>query len=264
MKEIIRPLGHEYEDSKELERAEYYPVRLLIYGKPGTGQSAVAEELARRSGIKPYRAGQENRARVREETGEEIIGHHPIGPEGNISLDQEVRREILDANDNDKVIVDAKLSNIIAREIEEGALKNGEESPEFIGILFVAKAEVRYSRIREREIKKRMKKTKLSRAQIEKLPEFSLKAIKNATLERERGNQAEWELHHPQIAGIDIFNPANKDNNGRKIFDFHVNTTKLSIMEAADLVEAILKSRYMEMQKRKAKELPQSVVIFEA
>lgn len=250
--------------SPEIPRSEYYPTRLLIYGKPGTGQSAIAEELARRSRINLYRAGKENRDRVREETGEEIIGHHPVSPEENISLDQEIRREILDANDNDKVIVDAKLSNIIAREIEEDALKNAEESPEFIGILFVAKADVRYSRIREREIKKRMKKTKHSRSQIEKLPEFLLKTIKNATLERERGNQTEWELHHPQIVGIDIFNPANKDNNGRKIFDFYVNTTKLSIVEAADLVETILKSRYMEMQKRKTKDLPQNGVIFQA
>lgn len=239
--------------SLEIPRTEFYPVRLAIYGRPGTGQSALAEELERRSGIQLHRAGMNRREKVREETGEEIIGHHPAGVEGNRNIDDEVKREFLEATEDNKVIIDAKLSNIIGREL----------GVEFTGILVVARADVRYKRIQNRQIQKHMEETGLSRKEAEKLPQFSLKAIKSATLEREEGNKREWKRNHPQIGKIDIFNPGNKDNKGNPIFHFYINTTRMAIEESADLVEAILFSKYQDKQKRQQEEvLPQSGVIF--
>lgn len=249
--ELIQQL-HENFRNTEIERYKYYPTRLLIYGRPGTGQSAIAEELSKRSKIKLYRAGGIKREELRQVTGAEIIGYHHFEKEEDSQIDTEIAREILQATKDEKVIIDAKLSNVIFREIAKKIAKNKGEKLEGIGILIVAKAEVRFKRIRQREIKKYMEKTGVSFEEAQKRPEFSPRSIHLKTLEREQGDLNRWRINHPQLRGIDPFNTANKDNQGHKIFDFHINTTDLSVTQGADLIEAILLTKYKTMEKKKA------------
>jgi cytidylate kinase len=241
--ELLHQLKENLHNTETL-RTEYYPIALMIYGRPGTGQSAIAEELSKRSGIKLYRAGGIKRDEIRSQTGQEIIGKLNLSEDEDRRIDQEIKREIKEATASGKVIIDAKLSNVIFREMIRDAKKTGQRRPKGIGVLIVAQTETRMKRIRLREIKKYVKTTGIPFEQAEKDPQFSLQTIHKKTMERERGDLERWRKIHPQLANIDPFNTVNKDNFGNKIFDFHINTTELTVERGADIIEAVLLTKY--------------------
>lgn len=222
-----------------------------IVGKAGTGKTSTARILADLYGIPKERivlTGQFFR---------QITGGSSGFMERHLSVDEQLdemqRQLILGASPQNPFILEGRLAGVIAR--EEYDKNPSLRVPSF---LFVAPAETRMRRLlgrtleeRDKEIGKLQTKAETApspeivaelfeRITALKLQDINLKTVKQNERDREVGDLEQWRQLHPQLEGVDLFNPANRDTKGRKIYDFVINTGRLSKAEVAVEVHRIL------------------------
>lgn len=229
-----------------------------IVGKAGTGKTSAARMLAELYGIPKDRiifTGQLFR---------QITGGSSGFMQRPLSVDERIdnmqRDYILTASPANPVIIEGRLAGVIAREEHD---RHPElRAPSF---LFVAPTEIRMRRLLERTLEERDKEIeRLQEEQEEvesaltsnaspeivvqlyeritalKMQDINLKTVKQNEGDREIGDLGQWRQLHPQLEGVDLFNPANRDANGRKIYDFVISTGRLSKLEVALEVHRIL------------------------
>ena len=92
--------------------------------------------------------------------------------------------------------------------------------------------------------------------------------ILRETQEREKRDLKQWAKAYPEIAGIDVFNPAALVSIGRKkisLYDIKVSTTKRKPRQSADfLADKLVETGFAERVEPEAKSLPQSGDVFPA
>ena len=67
---------------------------------------------------------------------------------------------------------------------------------------------------------------------------------------REMKDLARWRKIHRQLRGVDPFNPANRDSNGRKIYDYVIPTGTMTVDEVAEHINGLLFSKGLATRER--------------
>lgn len=230
--ETLSPFGGvitEFQRAKELAGR---PVRIItISGRAGTGKTTTGEMLAKR--IEDFTGKEVLYIKVgrdlRKKSGQAVIGNVPFDDQTIDKAQKELIKNTLSKQESPTVILEGWMSGVDAGEVIEETKETSTieqqdpQKPIILRWLFVAKSKVRYARVFKRE-----RKTD---------PNLTYNAVKNLTIQREEGNKARWDLVHKQIKGVDAFSPINKDNQGKSIYDYIINTT---IVPAEEAVEAML------------------------
>lgn len=254
----------EIETSRERQYEIDFDV-ITISGRSGTGKTHTGKLLSEMYDIPFIKVGDDFfRKKLREETGEEILGFMERDEKHDKNVDEEQKQLVKDAILNkNPIILEGRLAGLLASEVLREMKATETQRRRVVRILTTAKNDIRFHRIRERTIKDEMEKTGLSREEIKKNPSLNIEEIKNSTIQRERDDLARWKAIHPELRGIDPFNPANKDNKKRPIYSFSQNTSYLSVAEVKHVIHSVLLSGGL-VKEIKQPELPQSGVIFKA
>ncbi len=215
---------------KNPEKYAIYFGGLTISGRSGTGKTKLAEDLQRELNVPHfYKTGELFRQIIEEQLGEEVIGYQ----ERNLNLDRELdtkQRQLLkNASAANPLILEGRLAGFITNQLRNEAEMDQNEKPNIVTILLTAKSEERYRRILKRQ---RLQDPSLTFHKIQKL-----------TREREKTDRVQWEKLHPELEGIDIFNPANKLANGEPMYDLIVNTNHQTTRKVLQEVLTELKKR---------------------
>jgi len=201
---------------------------ITISGKPGSGNTVLAQGLAKRYGVKLIPIGQMYRKNI-EETNIPVIDYtkRPIKRDEKIDKMQAIviKRAIETAGQ--PIIIESKLAGVIATEVMSQTDAGQIALSPVIRILVTAEEEVRSKRIHKREK--------------EKHPNFKAtqEEIKDKTTNRWKKDLARYRLIHPQLANIDPWDPKNAD----KFYDFVIDTTNLSPKETVQKVHDFLQNR---------------------
>lgn len=198
---------------------------LTISGPPGSGTSVASEGLAALYKIdKPvFHAGEMMRENERARTGKEIIGGHARDVQEDVTLDEWIKDEILHSSIEGPVIVEAHLGGWVAKKTAD---EFSELLPPVFKVLLTASSQERARRIQQREAQKGLI--------------ISVEEIKRLTRGRERKNKEAWRKAHPELKGIDPHSKENVDEKGEPIYDLIVDTTKLSIEQVVERINAAL------------------------
>jgi cytidylate kinase len=223
-------IGRELLKTPEKEWRTRFGV-IVISGRPGSGTSSVAKDLAAKYGISEDNlttVGNIMRRYNRELTGGEILG--PMNE--NIrtrSIDEELDQITTDAINNASKekpkIIEAQLGGYMAKKAIDTALdKNGELGAPVIKILFWARTEECIKRIQKRELAKN--------------PEYhlTLKEIKRLTLDRQSSDLRKWREAHPELEGVNPLILDAKDENGEPIYDESIDTSDITQEQAVDRI----------------------------
>lgn len=188
---------------------------ITISGRAGTGKTSLAERLAELYQVNPSRHVHTGQL-FRQILGD-IVGFKDRPLYIDEQLDAMQAKLIKSANSRNPFILEGRLAGIIATEIQERARVKGKPFPSVVRILLVAEDEVRIQRIHRR--------------QLEKNPNLTLEEVQQATQKRELLDKQRWDELHPQLQGVSLFSPANRDKHGNKIYDIVADNTNLTLDE---------------------------------
>ena len=249
---------------------------ITISGRSGTGKTVAMELLAQKYGIKTERKRKTGEI-IREITQARRTsrGFMERSEEVDERVDSEQKQIIESASVDNPFILEGRLAGFLAA-----------ENPNVVKVLFVAKSEIRMRRIFKRALEDRDEEIghlqkdleaaygknadpsvisyfleTLSAVQEE---EITLETVKKKEQERERGDLVRWRKTHPALSEVDPFNPANRDSNGRHIYNFVVNTNQLSAEQVVNQInKALIEEGFLETR-HEEDIFPKNAVVFQS
>ncbi len=243
MKEIESNYKPSEEGLKSKERLVVRFSGITISGRSGTGKTVSAEDLADLYSI-PHERNIKTGQLMRKITGSGQIstGFMERDMEIDKKLDKMQREIILNSSPKNPFVLEGRLAGLIA---SEEKLKN--PNLNVVSILFVAPSEIRIKRIFKRHVEDSKEKILILEADLnnallsmaspehissiltdlneeKKKAGMTLNDVGAQEKEREEKDLARWRKLYPRLGGIDPFNPANMDKQGKPIYDLIVNT----------------------------------------
>ena len=203
-------------ESPLAKETEGKPVTVItIGGRGGTGKTATLHAFARLieeytgKNVDVFKVGEELvRKPLREATGEEVLGAEDTPLEKDRAIEAIMAERIRNATPDRILLMEGWTAALNAQEVINQAIQNGETPPVVVSFLLTAKYRTRMPRIAKRQ------GVSKHRAEI-------------ATRAREKANYGRFEKLYPRIQGRDMFNPANKDNQGRPIYTAIIGTNEI-------------------------------------
>lgn len=196
-----------------------------LCAKAGAGSSTLGENLKTRFESEGYEVlllhgGSGLRRESIEKTGEDFTGFY----ERPIEKDKEIETltaRLLVENQHPGMIVilDSRLGAWVSRKLQDA---NVQMSAKVQNILLTARADIRYGRVYQREIKKGKKTT--------------YRTVVNDTRSRDTEDMKNFQTAYPELKGIDVLSRRNKDENGNPLYQRVINTshkTEAQITEEA-------------------------------
>lgn len=261
---------------------------VTISGRSGTGKTVTAEGLAELYSI-PEERNKKTGQLMREitESGQESQGFIDRAEYVDKKLDRMQRELIRNSTPENPLLLEGRLAGVIANEERR-------KNPELIiaSLLFVAPSAIRMERILKRHLEDN---PELQRLKIEldnalksdatpelvasilhdiKSREINLKTVKDQEKEREQKDLARWRKHHPQLEGIDPFDPSyvvleskskitgrTRERGEREFYDFIIHTGDLSVEATVRQINSLLIRKKL-VEKIKRQNFPQSGDIF--
>ena len=243
---------------------------LTVSGKSGTGKTSAMEILGDLYRIHPKRMFKGGET-MREKT--DVYARR--AKKHDIDIDQSQREFIRSADPQNPFIDEGRLAGFLAtQELDKNPNLN------VVRILFVASSAVRMNRLFNRRRSHNAKDINRLESELEiayvnnaepeeviflqetlqdlKSKTFTLNSIRGEEVKRETDDMAQWKRIHPELQDIDdIFNPSFArvvinpaeinvfNKKGIKFYDFAVNTSRISVEEAA--IEVNLQLKRMEL-----------------
>ena len=186
-----------------------------ICAKAGAGSSTLGENLKTRFEAEGYEVlllhgGSDLRRESIAKTGEDFTGFYERPIEKDKEIDTLTARLLIEnLHPGMIVILDSRLGGWVSRKLQDA---NVQMSAKVQNILLTARADIRYGRVYQREISKGKK--------------ANYKAVVNDTRLRDAGDKKNFQTAYPELKGIDVLNPRNKDENGNPIYQRVINTSK--------------------------------------
>lgn len=280
MKEAELLLNQEATKSKEILVPMFGG--LTISGPSGTGKTAVMEILSEKFDISPARRFKTGKI-IRDitKTGNTIRGFMKRDEAVDQEIDNVQKEIIRSADINSPFILEGRLAGVLAT--EELTLH---PNLNVVRMLFTAPSEVRMRRILKRSLKDKGETVSSLEKEYEKALEqhadpgaieylsqrlleeksevLSLRTIKEKEKERENEDLKRWRKTHESLRGVTPFNPANKDNKGKHIYNLVVHTGNLSVEQVVNQITEELVNQGLLEKRIEEEKFPKTAIIFQA
>ncbi len=209
---------------------------LVIAGEKGAGSSTLAKDRAAAYDIpesKLLMVGNYIRDRIEAETGRKILGFVDRDPEIDYEIDSIVRNIVMKAARHNPHIVEAQLGGLIALDTLKKAHAEGiKPMGPVIKVLVWARKDIRIKRIQERE------------------GGMSLKDVRELTRNREEGDLEYWKSLYPWMGDINPLEKGARDAEGRRIYDFEIDSSDLTVQETSQELHDFLEPLGLVEEKR--------------
>lgn len=250
-RETVGVAKAEFRHSEDIEWEVKRGLRILIAGRSGSGKTRLGRGLGQVLSIqKIFEGGQEFRGKTGMGASGVEYGERSLQVDREIDNNQKKYFRLAKTDPNPG-IVESRLSGVLASEI----LVTDPSLP-LVRILLTAPAETRF-----RRMLKRIKDELGEDITEEQKLELNLRAIKRKERERERRDLATWRKVHKILAGIDPFDPRNKDSKGNPIYDIVISTATQSKEQTLEIALKELEARGW-IKRRENHSIPKTADIF--
>lgn len=229
------------ESAAKKETPSYLFDVVHICGDPGSGTTTLAKNLKARLEKAGYdvlvvKRGYLLRQEAIENTGEDITGYYDRPVDKDKELDTLTAKLMMGRDYAGRVVIlDSRLGGWISKKLRDAQVQM---SANTISILLTAKADTRYHRVFERGDKKSK--------------QMAYRDTVRNTRQRKIRDAAAFALAYPELYGIDVLSPRNRDEKGEPIYDKVINTTKISPNIVANIAEAFIKAKGLASKPQKS------------
>lgn len=222
------------------ERADPLFDVINICGKAGAGTSTLVKGLQKRLQDEGYDVeiiikGRFLRDESIKTTGKDFTDYYHRATTKDVDIDTTTARTLMNPGNKGKIIIiDSRLSGWVAKKLTDAGTQMYAKTT---NILLTTRADIRYERIFQR----------LS----SEGAHLQYRSVVLETRNRDKGDQTQFVRTYPELAGVDVLSPRNRDEKGEHIYDKVINTTKIDKNTVVDIAEAVIKTKGLASQPRK-------------
>ena len=217
-----------------------------ICGKAGSGTSTLVKGLQERFQKEGYDVeviikGKILRDESIQTSGQDFTDYYRRETSKDVDIDTTTANTLMNSGNKGKIIImDSRLGGWISKKLFDAG---SQIYARHTSILLTARASTRYQRVYTRKVEE-------ARQRGETLPQYL--SVVRETRRRDEKDMGQFVKTYPELEGIDILSPRNRDEKGEPIYHKTINTTTMEKSEIIDLAEAIVKARGLVSQPRRA------------